>query len=151
MDLVLLHNLGFHRILQYFRICQCLSLHFVMKCVLNNRIRDKLCVQFKMNPFWTFFLVYFYYYHNSCYFCYEMKFLLFFLIFCYQIKCPGILKIYLPKFLSYTHYYCHISLLKYKGTIWTTLYIFTAETITANLLPPENCKKITVKITVETQ
>ena len=96
-----------------------------MKCVLNNRIRDKLCVQFKMNPFWTFFLVYFYYYHNSCYFCYEMKFLLFFLIFCYQIKCPGILKIYLPKFLSYTHYYCHISLLKYKGTIWTTLYVWS--------------------------
>ena len=111
MDLVLLHNQGFHRILQFFKICQCLSLHFVIKCVLNNRIRDKLCVQYKINPFWTFFLVYFCYFCYSCYFCYEMKFLLFFLIFCYQMKCPGILKIYLPQFFSYTHLYCHISLL----------------------------------------
>ena len=51
MDLVLHHNHRFPRILQLFKICQCLSLHFVIKCALNNRIRDNLCVQYKMNPF----------------------------------------------------------------------------------------------------
>ena len=122
MDLVLLHNQGFHRILQFFKICQCLSLHFVIKCVLNNRIRDKLCVQYKMNPFWIFFLVYFCYNCYSCYFCYEMKFLLFFPIFCYQMKCPGILKIFLPLFLFYMYYSCHTRCSKYTGTIWITLY-----------------------------
>ena len=122
MDLVLLHNQGFHRILQFFKICQCLSLHFVIKCVLNNRIRGKLCVQYKMNPFWTFIIVY---YCNLWYpvisvrkwnVCY------FFLIFCYKMKCLGILRIYLPLFFSYVDYSCRMSRLKYQGTIWPTLY-----------------------------
>merc|ERR1712020_414724 len=38
------------------------------------------------------------------------------------MKCPGIWKINLPLFFSYVHYSCHTSLLKYTGTIWTTLY-----------------------------
>ena len=51
-----------------------------------------------------------------------MKCLLFYLIFCYEMKCPGIRKINLPLFFSYVHYSCHTSQLKYTGTIWTTLY-----------------------------
>ena len=50
---------------------------------------------------------------NVCYF---------FLIFCYKMKCLGILRIYLPLFFSYVYYSCHTSWLKYTGTIWTTLY-----------------------------
>ena len=110
----------------FLKICQCLLLHFVIKCVLNGTIRDKLCIQNKMNPFWTFFLVYFCYYFYSCYFCYEMKFLLFFLNFCYHMKCPGIWKTSLSLFFSYMHYSCHTIQLKYTGTIWTTLYVSKA-------------------------
>ena len=76
----------------------------------------------KRETIWPSFVIYFCYFCYSCYFCYEMKFLLFLLIFCYQMKCPGILKIYLSYFFSYTYYYCHTSLLKYTGLIWTTMY-----------------------------
>ena len=38
------------------------------------------------------------------------------------MKCPGILKIFLPLFLLYMSYSCHTSCSKYTGTIWTTLY-----------------------------
>ena len=120
MDLVLLHNQGFHRILQFFNICQCLSLHFVIKCVLNHRIRGKL-----LNPFWTFVIVY---YCNLWYpvisvrkwnVCY------FFMIFCYEMKFPDALKINLPLFFSYMHYSCHTRRSKYIGLIWTTQYLKT--------------------------
>ena len=99
-----------------------MSLHFVIKCVLNNRIRGKLCVQYKMNPFWTFIIVY---YCNLWYpvisvrkwnVCY------FFLIFCYQMKCPGTRRINLPLFFSYIFYYCHTNRIRYEQIIWTTLY-----------------------------
>ena len=53
-------------------------MHFVLKCVCNNRKRAKFCVQQKWNPFWTFFVVYLCY---PWYICYKTKFLLFFLIF----------------------------------------------------------------------
>ena len=100
-----------------------MSLHFVIKCVLNHRIRGKLCVQYKMNPFWAFVVV------NYCNLWYPVisvrkwNVCYFFLIFCYQMKCPYIWKIYLPLFFLYICYSCHTSSSKYKGTIWTTLYI----------------------------
>ena len=122
MDLVLLHNQGFHKILQFFKICQCLSLHFVIKCVLNHRIRGKLCVQYKMNPFWAFVVV------NYCNLWYPVisvrkwNVCYFFLIFCYQMKCPGTRRINLPLFFSCIFYYCHMNQIRYEQIIWTTLY-----------------------------
>ena len=78
------------------------------------------------------FVAYFCYYCYSCYFCYEVKFLLFFLMFCYQMKCLSILSIYLQLFFSYLYYSCHTSSLKYKGTIWTTLYIHFHQVLLGN-------------------
>ena len=92
----------------------------------------------KFRWFWTYFVAYFCYFCNSCYFCYPMKFLLYFLIFCYQMKCPGILKIYLPQFFWYSCYSPRASWLKYEESIWMTLYL----ALHVDLF--ENLKRITL-------
>ena len=51
-----------------------------------------------------------------------MKSMLFFLICCYQMKCPDKLRINLPWFFLYTHYTCHNRWSKYQDLPWTTLY-----------------------------
>ena len=91
-----------------------MSLHFVIKCVLNHRIRGKLCVQYKMNPFWAFVVV------NYCNLWYPVisvrkwNACYFFLIFCYQMKSPGTWKIYLPLF-----FFVHMLFLSYKPVkVW---------------------------------
>ena len=75
-----------------------------------------------MESILNIFVVYFSYYCNSCYFCYKMKCLLFFLIFCYQMKFPGVLNTNLTLSFLYMHYSCHTSPSKYIGLIWTTQY-----------------------------
>ena len=77
-----------------------------------------------MQSILNIFVFYFSYYCNSCYFCYKMKCLLFFLIFCYQMKFPGVLNTNLTLSFLYMHYSCHTSRSKYIGLIWTTQYSF---------------------------
>ena len=94
-----------------------------VKC-LKYQTKSPTLSSTKKKPFWTSFVIHFCYLCNSCYFCYEMKCLLFFLFFCYQMKCLGTLNICLSLFFSYVYYSCRISQLKYQGTIWTTLYLY---------------------------
>ena len=121
MDLVLLHNQRFHRF--FFKDIFKYVWHYFLyeRCLKYQKKASALCPA-NRGAFWTFVIIY---YCNLWYpvisvrkwnVCY------FFLIFCYEMKCLPSLKIYIPLFFSHEYYSCHISWLKYQGSIWTTLY-----------------------------
>ena len=51
------------------------------------------------------------------------------------MKCPYVLNIYLPQFLSYMYYSCHTNRITYEQIIWITLYV--------KLMKVQNVNKIT--------
>ena len=59
--------------------------------------------------------------HDSCYFCYEISVI--FSGFLLSNEKSGYTENIYTIIFSCTYYCCHISLLKYTGSIWTTLYM----------------------------
>ena len=98
----------------------------------GTKFYDKICLKYQKQtqtwcwteerPFWISIVIYNSY---SCYFCYVgavLKSMLFFQIYCYQMKFPDVLIINLPQFFRYTWYTCHNHQSKYKHLPWNTLY-----------------------------
>ena len=90
-------------------------------CLKSQKQSQTLCL-IEGRTLWTTHVIYNSY---SCYFCYEvavMISLLFFLIYCYQMKFPDKLRLNLSWFFLYTSYTCHNRQSKYQDLTWTTLY-----------------------------
>ena len=96
MDSVFFNMQGFHKkkfLLSDFLIFDT-KFHYKM-CLKYQKQSQTLCSTISRS-FWASDIIYFCY---SCYFCYEgsvMKFMLFFLVYCYKMKFPHIRKINLP-------------------------------------------------------
>ena len=120
MDLVLFKKQGFHRKFYWSDFLMSDTRFYHKMCLKSQKQSQTLCL-IEGRTLWTTHVIYNSY---SCYFCYEvavMISLLFFLIYCYQMKFPDKLRLNLSWFFLYTSYTCHNRQSKYQDLTWTTL------------------------------